>query len=135
VVATPSNSEIAPSTLDVAGKALWAVTLRQLKAQGSWSPSDAPLLARYVGAIQVGRLARERIAASVKALGDDAYTTIGSQGQLVQHPDLRTARDSEHDANSYAVDLLLTPRARSQHNVRLPPVGATRLRVILGDAG
>jgi phage terminase small subunit len=77
-------------------------------------------LERYVRAIEVGRLARARIAQRAAELdkegkGDQmAYLTHGSQGQLVQHPDLKTARDAEKDANDYGRELLLTPAARAK---------------------
>lgn len=43
-----------------------------------------------------------------------AYTAWGSQGQLVPHPDLKTAREAERDANDYARELLLTPASRAK---------------------
>lgn len=70
-----------------------------------------PLLERYVRAMETARHARERLAAA------DTYVTLGSQGQLVQHPDIKTAREAERDAHEYAGALLLTPAARSRHGV------------------
>lgn len=49
-----------------------------------------------------------------RELSRDAFTAFGSQGQLVQHPDLKTAREAERDANDYATALLLTPAARQK---------------------
>jgi P27 family predicted phage terminase small subunit len=130
-MATPPTAEIPPDTLDRFGRALWTRTIRELKAQSTWSPSDSPLLARYCTSVQVGRLARGRIAANAARIGDRAYVTEGSRGQLIQHPDVKTARDADRDASAYAAELLLSPKARAQHAVRTPPTGPSRLQAVL----
>jgi len=83
--------------------------------EGRWRPEYSLLLERYVTAVEVGRLARERISDRAAKDGEAAaYQTRGSQGQLVQHPDLKTAREAERDANEYARELMLTPAARAK---------------------
>lgn len=131
---TPRNPRNPPSDLDSQSRELWRRTIAQLTAQGTWADSDAPCLERYVRSIELGRIARARIAARVEVEGDAAYTTRGSQGQLVAHPDLKTAREAERDANDYATDLLLTPRTRSQHSIKPPRSGRSQLEMILGGA-
>jgi phage terminase small subunit len=88
-----------------------------MQAQGLWNPSDTLGLERLVRSVEVGRLARARIAARAKRSPDAAYLTAGSQGQLVQHPDLKTAREAERDAAAYAAALLLDPRSRAQYKI------------------
>jgi P27 family predicted phage terminase small subunit len=95
-----------PPELDKRARRLWQQTLAQLKAQGTWKDTDWPLLERYVRAWERALLAREGMGGEV--------TTKGSMGQLVQHPNLKTARDAEHDAHQYATDLLLTPASRKR---------------------
>jgi P27 family predicted phage terminase small subunit len=110
----------APNGLDAASKALWRLVVADLTARGVLRDVDAPAITRYVLAEQVARLARARIAARVKVDPDSAYTTHGSQGQLVQHPDLKTAREAERDAAAYAGDLGITPRSRSALKEQVP---------------
>lgn len=124
----PTNPDTieCPGDFDRISKSIWRKTRALIKKEGSWRPEYSILLERYVRAIEVGRLARARIAARAKALkqsGQDdamAYLTHGSQGQLVQHPDLKTARDAENDANNYARELLLTPAARAKGGAPAP---------------
>lgn len=56
----------------------------------------------------------ERLKKVERDLSRTAYTAWGSQGQLVPHPDLKTAREAERDANDYAKELLLTPASRAK---------------------
>jgi phage terminase small subunit len=109
----------APAGLDSKSRALWRRLCLAMQAQGTWDLSDSLALERLVRSVEVGRLARARIAARAKRGADGAYLTRGSQGQLVQHPDLKTAREAERDAASYAADLLLSPRARAQYKLGL----------------
>lgn len=103
-----------PADLDRQSKAVWKKTRSIIRRDERWRPEYSLLLERYVRAIEVARLARTRIAERAKVSPDAAYTTRGSQGQLVQHPDLKTARDAEKDANEYARELGLTPAARAK---------------------
>lgn len=109
-----------PDDLDRTSKTIWRKTRLLVNNEGRWRPEYSLLLERYVRALEVGRFARKRISDRAAKLaregkGDEmAYLTHGSQGQLVQHPDLKTARDAEKDANEYARELLLTPAARAK---------------------
>lgn len=119
-----------PASLSKPSKALWRLTIEQLTAQGTWADSDLPLLERYVRSMEVARALRDGIARRALDHPDFAYTSIGSQGQLVAHPDLKSAREAERDANGYAQDLLLTSRSRRQHNIK-PKTGPSRLEALL----
>lgn len=109
------------TSLDAASKRLWSVVVRELEARGVLREVDEAAIARYVLAEQVARLARGRIADRAKCDPDTAYVTRGSQGQLVQHPDLKTAREAERDAAAYAADLTLTPRSRASLGEQVAP--------------
>lgn len=118
-----------PDGLDGRSKALWWRTLGELQAQGTWQDSDRELLDRYIRALQRARLAREYAAAA-------DFVTEGSQGQLVAHPAVKTAREAERDAHDYANDLILTPAARRRHDVKAPTGPSGQLEAILsGEAG
>ena len=93
-----------PGDLDGQSKAFWRHTRSELQAQGTWKDSDAPLLERYVRQVERARQARKNI--------PEDGTTRGSQGQLVEHPAIKTVREAERDAHKYATDLLLTPASR-----------------------
>ncbi len=103
-----------PQDLDAESKALWKKTQKQLEEQSTWRESDMPTLERYVRAMERARLAREGLP---RSRGKVKLTAEGSQGQLVQHPNVKTAREAERDAHEYAKDLLLTPKAREQHQI------------------
>jgi len=103
-----------PDDFDKESKALWRKTQKQLEAQGTWQASDMPTLERYVRATERARLARDGLPTRH---GKPTLTAEGSQGQLVQHPNVKTAREAERDAHEYAKDLLLTPKAREQHEI------------------
>lgn len=113
-----------PADLDRQSKSVWKKTRSILRRDDRWRPEYSLLLERYVRAIEVARLARCRIADRALLDPEAAYITRGSQGQLVQHPDLKTAREAERDANEYARELVLTPAARAKGGEPAkPPTG------------
>ena len=105
-----------PPGLDKTSQALWRELVTALRAEGTFREHDSTSLERYVRAVEVSRLARERIAERTKA-GGDGYSTTGSTGQLVQHPDVKLAQDSDRLAATYADALLLSARSRAQHSI------------------
>jgi len=108
-----------PTDLDAKAKRLWRDTRNALQEQGDWIDSDAQALERYVRACERARLARDGIPRDED--GRLVLTAPGSKGQIVQHPNVKTAREAERDAADYAAALLLTPAARKRADVR-PPV-------------
>ncbi len=109
------DSVTPPRDLSSPSKALWQVTIEQLTEQGTWQASDVPALERYIRASERARLAREGLPRDRD--GRVLMTTKGSQHQLVQHPNIKTCREAERDANDYAKELLLTPAARRRAQV------------------
>lgn len=103
-----------PDDFDHDSKALWKKSIKDLEEQETWEASDVPTLERYVRATERARLAREGLP---RRNGVIVLTDEGSKGQLVQHPNVKTAREAERDAHEYAKDLLLTPKAREQHEI------------------
>lgn len=104
----PRDAAPPPDDLDDESKDLWRKTKRHLVKQGTWQDSDAATLERYVRAMQRAREARS---------ATRGLTTKGSQGQLVQHPNLKTEREALRDAHLYATDLLLTPASRRRAQI------------------
>lgn len=92
------------------GQATYRAAREELEAQGTWRDTDAPLLEAYVRSLVLARQARKAVASSP--------FTEGSRGQLVAHPGVKVASDAERDAERYARALLLTPEARSRHDVK-----------------
>ncbi len=113
-MATPRQPESPPRDLLPESKRLWKDTIEHLRDQDTWQVSDVPALERYVRAMERARVARESLAGKD---GRPVLTAVGSQGQLVQHPNVKTAREAERDANDYAQQLLLTPAARRRAQV------------------
>lgn len=105
----PSEKIPPPDDLDEASKKLWRAKRKQLQEQNTWEDSDAETLELYVRALQRAREGRE-------AAAPEPYVA-GSKDQLVAHPGLTVARNSERDAHLYATDLLLTPAARARHEI------------------
>ncbi len=101
-------------------KRLWRLTRKQLQEAGVWRDSDAALLERYVRALERARVARGEL--WDEDLERMVLTTVGSQGQLVQHPNVKTAREAERDAHEYAKALLLSPDARQKAAGQPEPV-------------
>ena len=108
-MATRRKPESPPPDLDRESKQLWKVAYAQLVADhgGTFPEAMLPTLERYVRAAERGRLAR-------KLATKEGLTVVGSQGQPVQNPNLKTAREAEQDAHRYATDLLLTPASRKR---------------------
>ena len=109
------DSRIPPADLSAPSKALWTWTIKVLEEQGTWQASDLPALERYIRASERARLARESLPRDKD--GRVLLTTKGSQYQLVPHPNIKTCREAERDANDYARELLLTPAARRRAQV------------------
>lgn len=99
-----------PKDLPKPGKTLWNSTQEQLREQGTWQDTDAPLLEQYVRTILLAQSARKAVAA-------EPFVT-GSRDQLVAHPGVRVASEAARDAERYAKALLLTPESRSRHDIR-----------------
>lgn len=116
-----------PDGLDHASRGVWRRTRDALVGQDTWRPVDVVTLERYVRVLERARHARERL----EAAGE--YTTRGSLGQLVQHPDVKTMREAERDAHEYAAALLATPAARARHSVTTREPGGGRLAAILSS--
>jgi P27 family predicted phage terminase small subunit len=118
-----------PDDLDDEGRRVWRETVKSLRELDLFEPVTAQVVALYVRALQVARLARERI--DVR-LADDgptaAFFSKGSMGQMVEHPDLGIARRAEQDARQLAGELLITPASRRR--LKLEGVGALSLRDI-----
>lgn len=109
------DSVVPPADLSTPFRALWTWTIEVLEQQGTWQASDLPALERYIRASERARLARETLPRDKD--GRVVLTTKGSQHQLVQHPNIKTCREAERDANDYARELLLTPAARRRAQV------------------
>jgi len=111
----PRDKTPPPEDLDAESKKLWKATKKHLEDQQTWEDSDAKMLERYIRADERARVARAALPRDKN--GVLVLTTNGSQDQLVQHPNVKTAREAERDANEYAKELLLTPKAREQHEL------------------
>lgn len=101
-----------PADLDQESVALYHRTRAQLIAQETWKDSDAPLLERYIRALQDTRHYR----ATVEL---DGKFNRAQSGRVFTHPAVKLANEREQDANVMARDLLLTPESRRRAG-RLP---------------
>src|SRR4051812_12329026 len=98
-----------PADFTQEGRKLWLATQRQCKRQGTWTDTDAVTLERYCRSVLLSR------AASRAAQAEPFVKSV--TGQLVPHPAVKVAREAATDAHRFATSLLLTPEARSRHNV------------------
>lgn len=85
--------------------------MAHLEHEDRWDEIYVSAVEKYVRAEAAATAARERLT--------EAGTMVarGSQGQLVQHPDVKTMREAQRDAMDYARELLLTPAARKRHEM------------------
>jgi P27 family predicted phage terminase small subunit len=105
----------APNDFDHFAESCWRRAQDQLRAQGTWEDTDAPLLESYVRSLALSRQAREAVSV--------CPFVEGSRGQMVAHPGVKVASDADRDAERYARALLLTPESRSRHDVGGEPDG------------
>jgi P27 family predicted phage terminase small subunit len=105
--------------LDKRHRFVYRKTRDQLREQNTWKDSDAPLLARYVYALQRAANARDQLEGL-------SVTVAGSKGQVVAHPLVRIIREAEQDADKRADMLLLSPAARQRADMKAPK-GAGKL--------
>jgi hypothetical protein len=99
-----------PKDFNADQRDVWSAAQRQLRLQGTWAKTDAPLLAMYVQNLFAARQAR--IDADNLRYGD----------ALQMRAALKQAADSEAAALAIARALLLTPEARRRAGVKPPSV-------------
>lgn len=103
---------------------MWSAAQRQLRGQGTWTNTDAPLLEAYVRNVLLARTAR------IEA-GHYGLETTG--GQLMAGAKYKLAADCEAAAYRYATALLLTPESRKKHGVTAAKNGAEdELKALVG---
>jgi phage terminase small subunit len=109
-----------PGDLDTDAKAVWRKTKAYMKERGDWNDIYAHTLSLMARAEMRGRLARKTL---VDPQGRSIFTTTGSQGQDVPHPNIKTAREAERDLLEYLRALRLTPQelAKAGGEVAKPP--------------
>jgi phage terminase small subunit len=101
-----------PKDFDADQRDVWSAAQRQLRSQGTWAKTDAPLLEVYVRNLFAARQAR----ADAEGL---------RQGRALEmRQALKQAADSEAAALAVARALLLTPEARRRSGVKQAANGA-----------
>src|SRR4051794_28900543 len=116
----PPPGDFGPDHRDV-----WSAAQRQLRGQGTWTNTDAPLLEAYCRNVLLARTAR--VDAARHGL------TIGTLGQLHAAAKLKLAAECEVAAHRYAGALLLTPESRRKHGIKPAGNGAEdELNALLG---
>src|SRR5215210_2045077 len=112
----PPPKDFNPDQRDV-----WAAAQRQLRLQGTWARTDAPLLEVYVNNLLAARQAR----ADAEELRHGDHLRMRAA--------LKQAADSESAALAVAHALLLTPDSRRRHGVKPPVNGAgNELQALVG---
>lgn len=100
-----------PCPLGLVGEpyeSMWQEAQGQLREQGSWRVTDAPMLEALI------ELRRQ--ATDARLAGFAEPTVIGSTGQVTANPLLAVADRAEALAARLATDLMLTARSRSAHD-------------------
>lgn len=84
---------------------IWRFALRQMQAQGTWTPVCKPLLDEYVAAL--------RLAVEHRALAEaDPVQVNRESGLQHMHAGFSSADREHRRAQALAVELLLTPKAQ-----------------------
>jgi P27 family predicted phage terminase small subunit len=108
-----------PDDLSTAFRRLYRRVRTAMQAQGTWEDMDYLLLGTYVRCLERAALAR----AAITSGNVVQLTTTGSKGNPIPHPAIKIAREAERDAQEYAKELLITPRARKQYELEARKVG------------
>lgn len=96
-----------PADIEGRGIRTWNEVKQHLEKSNLWQPVFGEILANYVRAVLLADEARGLVE-------DSGPTTIGSQGQVVAHPNVKLRRDAELDVLKYAEALLITPGSLSK---------------------
>ena len=96
-----------PADLEGRSIRIWNEVKAHLEAEDVWEPVFGEVLANYVRAVVLADEAR-------KSVEESGPTTVGSQGQIVAHPNVKLRRDAELDVLKYAQALLITPEAHKR---------------------
>jgi P27 family predicted phage terminase small subunit len=110
-----------PDDLSAPFRALYRRVRTAMQAQGTWENTDQYLLGLYVRVLERAALARSSITTRGNVV---QLTTTGSKGNPIPHPAVKIARDAERDAEEYAKELLITPRARKQYEIEARTAGS-----------
>ncbi len=125
------NAKKAPTYLGQKARENYHRTVALMESEGYWNDAYAAVLERYARAL-------ERAEDGRKLAAHEGMTTRGSQGQLVEHPGVKSEREADRDAHRYAQALLLTPESRKAELARKPKdsgalsdiVGGSPLRAV-----
>ena len=98
-----------PSDLTTWGKALYRRLRKALETEHRWADTDREILGQTCRYADRARTAR---AGMVDEGGQPTLTSIGYKGQLVQHPNLKTAESAERAFIDGLKELGFTPAAR-----------------------
>src|SRR5215211_7415266 len=103
-----------PASFDPQARAIWSAAQHQLRAQGTWTRTDVPLLQMYVQSVRLAQ--RARLAADEYPLSRSSQNAT----QLCGHVELKIAQEAEASALKYATALLLTAESRKRHGITVP---------------
>jgi P27 family predicted phage terminase small subunit len=113
-----------PNDFDETARAIWKAAQGQLRLQGTWSKTDAPLLEMYVRTVRLAQRART-------AAEEWPFQRDPNGGLMIGHVEMKVAENAEAAALKYATSLLLTPESRKRHGVTVPS-GASELEKLVG---
>jgi P27 family predicted phage terminase small subunit len=114
-----------PKDFDADARAVWSAAQRQLRLQGTWNKTDAPLLEMYVRTVRLAQ--RARTAAEEWPFMRDANGAV-----MIGHVEMKVAENAEAAALKYATSLLLTPESRKRHGVTIPSGATSELEKLVG---
>jgi P27 family predicted phage terminase small subunit len=99
-----------PGDLTATGKERWRIAKSDLESEGRWRDAFHPTLERYVRALDIADRALEDLTQG----GRLVLTALGSNGQTVQHPSVKTYWEAQRTAADAAEALGLSPRSRGK---------------------
>ena len=110
----PLDDELAtpPAALDADGAAAWTAIVPSLVDLGLIARSDVPMLVMLCR--QIGRAERAAI-----ILREEGYVSIGSRGQLVEHPMMAIERSATTLAARLGEQFAITPVARARAGIAI----------------
>src|SRR5215216_6113968 len=109
-----------PADFDLPARTIWAAAQRQLRAQGTWTRTDIPLLQFYVRNVRLAQRARE-------AAEEMPFQRASSGPAMFAHVEYQIAEKAEAAAMKCATALLLTAEARKRPGISIPASSTSEL--------
>jgi P27 family predicted phage terminase small subunit len=113
-----------PADFDPHARAIWSAAQHQLRAQGTWTRTDVPLLTFYVRNVRLAQRARE-------AAEEMPFQRASTGPAMYAHVEYQIADKAEAAAMKCATELLLTAASRKRHGISISSNATSELDALV----